>query len=811
MNLLSDFRYAGRSLRRRPGLVTTVVLTAALSIGACTALFDIANLISWMPIPGTDSGRLVRVYTKHHQPIVGLYGASPTVDHGYYEEHVTSFEHVIGERWASLTLEPGGNDVIAEANVEARMVSGNYFEGLGVGADLGRVLEQGDDQPAAPAVAVASARFFRTHLAGDASLIGTSFLLNQQEVTLVGVADRAFETLVAGNQSDLWMADAVAPRFVPTWGDDQTFPSTDTLGRLRPGVSINQAQEELQILAAELDRLHPLAEIERQITVVPARLSHGIDQRNFQPILKMLGVAVLLLLTLSCANIANLLLGRALERSQETAVRQALGASFQRLVRLMMAESVLLSLMAGIAGLGVALFARRLFVLWDLQDFAAMMRFDHRVLLLSLATCLGAALAFGTLPAVLAARTSFYGGLRQRSTSRGTLRAFSGLTVLQLGLATVLVACSSAIVVNLLSLRNVDLGFDDSGLVRAQYFLGEHGYSGPDAQEVLRDLERRVQAYPGVESTARSLWMPPVFLEIQRGFTKPGEDEQRTSRMNLVSGSYFETLGVPLLHGRTFALTDREIEPLLIVNHEFAKQHWPQIEPAEVVGRTLMIPRRRDADPAPEHRVIGVVGTITQHDLRSGGEPILYMSLDQRPRNSSSIIARVQGDAAGYIDHLRESTSAINPDVSAFGVSTSSQLRWNALVVHRLQSQSALILAVIGLLLSLLGVFGVMQMMVSRRRREVGVRMAMGADRRRILAFVLGQTTRLALTGIVVGLITAVWAANLLTAWVRDLESPSPWIFALAAVVLVSAALAAAWIPARRATRIEPVAVLHSD
>ncbi len=812
MNLLSDFRYAARSLRRRPGLTVSVVLTAALAIGACTALFDLANLISWMPIPGTDSSRLVRVYTKHHQPVIGLYGVSPAVDHARYEEHATSFEQVIGERWARLMLEPAGSSSgIGGTAVEVRPVSANFFQALGVNAEFGRVLEETDHLPAAAGAAVASERFFRTHFVGDTSLIGTTFLLNEQEVTLVGVANRAFETLVAGERSDLWIADAVASRFVPGWNDDPTYPSTDTLARLRPGVSIRQAQEELQILADELDRTHPLAEMEREIMVVPARLSHGIDQRNFQPVLKMLGVAVLLLLTLSCANIANLLLGRALERGQETALRQALGASFSRLLRLMMAESILLSLLAGVAGLGIAFMARRLFALWHLEDFAAMMRFDYRVLLLSLATCIGTALAFGTLPAVLAARTSFYGGLRQKGTSRGTLRAFSGLTALQLGLATVLVACSAAIAANLLALRAVDLGFDDTGLVRAPFVLGDHGYDGTEAQEVLLEIERRAQGYPGVESTARSIWIPPMFFEIRRSFRKPGEEQLRTSLMNQVGGSYFDTLGVPLLHGRTFAETDSEVEPLLIVNQEFARQTWPELDPAEVVGRTLFLPPRREVDPPPEHRIIGVVGTITLYDLRSGGEPILYLSLDQRPRTSASLIARVSGDPAGYIENIREIARAINPELAPVGANTSAQLRWNALVAHRLQAQMAMILAVIGLSLSLLGVFGVMQMMVTRRQREVGVRMAMGADRKRILAFVLWQTSRLAITGTVIGLIVSVSAANLLTRWVRDLESPSPWIFAITSALLVTAALAAAWLPARRAARIEPIDVLRSE
>lgn len=817
MDLLSDFRFAARSLSRRPGLTATVILTAALAIGACTALFDLANLLSWMPIPGTDSDRLVRVHTMHHQPVIGIYGASPTIDHAHYAEHATSFEHVVGERRASLRLESAeGDGGIAETTVEARLVSGNFFLALGVGAELGRVLTEADDRASAEAVAVVSDRFFRSHLGGDSARINTAYLLNGQEVTVVGVADRAFETLVAGERTDLWMADAVAPRLVPTWREDPLLPSTDTLARLRPGVSIHQAQQELQILAEELDRIHPLTEIEREITVVPARLSHGIDQRNFEPILKMLGVAALLLLLLSCANIASLLLGRALERGRETAVRQALGAGFGRLVRLMMAESVLLSLFAGVLGLGVAWTARRLFSLWQLEDFAAMMRFDHRVLLLSLATCIGAALAFGTLPAVIATRASFFGGLRQRNSSRGSIRAFSGLTVLQLGLATVLVACSAAIAVNLLALRSADLGFDDEGLVRAQFHLGDQGFEGGEARRFLLELEQSARAYPGVENVARATWMPPMFFEIRRGFRRPGEEQQRSALMNLVSGSYFDTLGVPVLHGRTFASADGSLnaeddgEPLLIVNEEFARQTWPDIEPAEAVGQTLLLPPRRAADPPPEHRVIGVVGTIIQHDLRSGGEPILYLSLDQRERTSANLVARVNGDPAGYITHLRETARLLRPGV-AFGVNTSSELRWNALVAHRLQAQSAVMLAAVGLTRSLLGVFGVMQMMVARRRREVGVRMAMGADRWGILAFMLGQTSRLAIVGTVLGLVVSLWAARLLTTWVRDLESPSPWIYIVASTVLVTAALAAAWVPARRAARIEPVEVLRGD
>ncbi len=832
-SVVQDLRIALRSFKAKPGLAALIILTAALAIGASTALFDLANLIAWMPIPGANSERLVRIHTKHPQEFVGIYGPVAATDHTEYKQSASSFEAIVGERAETLTLEPAFVDsnsplpdtsrkaaplqrpgAFSSVQVEARFVSGNFFEVLAPKVAWGRPLSPSDDRTEAEAVAILSDRFFRSHLAGSNDLLGATVLLNSQSVTVVGVTAPGFEVLVAGNKADLWLSDQLGTRFVPTYKEYPLVPSTDTLGKLRKDVTLEQAQSELEILAAELDRTQPLPSMKRTVTVVPARLTHGIDQRNFQPILKLLGVAVLLLIALACANIGNLLLGRSLERAREISVRTALGANRSRIVRQLLTESLVLALMAGAAGIALALAGRRLFALWELGVFAKEMRFDHRVLAGSIATSIVVALLFGTLPALAATRPNLVSSLKDGAgaAQRSTLLGFQWLAGLQLTLATILLISTGAIAANLWSLKNIDLGFDDSGLVRSMLFLDAFGYSSEEAMRFMVDLEQRVSALPNVTATSRALFMPPVYLSVDRTFSRPEEpDLERRSRMNLVDDGYFDTLGVPVIAGRTFDDREREGAPVVIINEMLQRQLWPEDEPGDSLGRTLIVAKRRPFDPEPEHRIVGVVDTIKQHDLRSNGEPVLYLPIDQRPRPTLGLVARTKGDPAKFVETLRAEIKAGDPRVEPSSVQTSAQLRWDALVVHRMQSQSVAMLAVVGVVLSLLGVFGVMQLIVNQRRREVGIRMAVGATQSGIKRWVLGRSARIAASGIVAGLIGAALAGRLLRSWVSDLGATPLWIYTGSVGLLLVAALLASYLPARRAAGVEPSVVLRSD
>lgn len=814
MFLRDDLRFSLRAIRRRPGLSALIVATGALGIGACIALFDLANLVAYMPIPGTDADRLVRVYNRHPQPFIGAYGYVPNADFDDYAREADSFEALLGIRGEPVVLRPSEESVaVSEGPVNADFVSGDFFQALGVEAEQGRLLEPDDDRPAAPIAAVLSHRFWIDRFAGDPEVVGQTVLLNDQGATIVGVVDPRFTGSMAADFNDMWVADGIGPRLLSTYDDFPNAPATDTLAVLRPGVSREQARSELQQIADRLDAERPRPQ-PREITVTRATYNHGLDVRNWQPILKMLGAAVVLLMILTCANIASLLFGRAIERSRDLAIRSALGSGRLRLLRQLFFEAVVLSFLAGGIGLLFALVARRVYGWWDLEDFAVAMQFDHRVLLPSLATCLVAALLFGLVPSWSASRVGLSKVARGEggAVSRGALRLFQGLAAVQVTLATVLFVCMGLLVWNLIDLRNADLGFDDEGLVITSLYLGDLGYSRQAALEFMVELEEQAAALPGVVSTARSQLMPPVMLSVERTYRLPDEAEfERAARFNHVDDGFFATLGIPFVAGRPFDAREHAGPPTMIVNRRFVERTWPGLDPRDALDRIVVMQQRRPDDPPPEHRVVGVVETTRQHDLRAEGEPILYLPLDQRPHPAGTLVARVDGDHAPFARSILAMIRDKEPQAAMVRLRTSRQVRWEALVVTRLQSQSLALVAALGLLLSWIGVFGVLSMVVARRRREIGVRVALGADARRVRTWVLGRFGRIAASGLAIGLVLSIAATRLLRGWVEGLPATPLWLVPVVAVLLLLAVATATLVPVRRAARIDPVTELRGD
>lgn len=814
MFLRDDLRFSFRAIRHRPALSALIVVTGALGIGACIALFDLANLVAYMPIPGTDSDRLVRVYNRHPQPFIGAYGYVPNADFDEYQREADAFEALLGIRGEPVMMRPSPDSVaVSEGPVNADFVTGSFFRTLGVEADRGRLLEVDDDRPAAPIAVVLSHRFWTDRFAGDDSAIGQTVLLNDQAATLVGVADARFTGTMAAEFVDMWVAEGVGKRLVPSYDDFPNAAATDTLAVLRPGASREQARAELQRIAERLDRERPRPQT-REVTVTPATFAHGLDVRNFRPILQMLAAAVVLLLILTCANIASLLFGRAIERSRDLAIRSALGSGRLRLLRQLFLEALVLSCLAGALGLVFAWTARRVYGWWGLEDFAAAMQFDHRVLVPTALTCVVAALLFGLLPSWAASRVGLARVARGEggAVSRGALRLFQGLAAVQVTLATVLFVCMGLLVWNLIDLRGADLGFDDEGLVVTTLALGDLGYTPDEAWRFMVELEDEVAAMPAVRSTARSQLMPPVMLSVERSFRLPEEAEfERAARFNHVDDSFFATLGIPLIAGRPFDGREKDGPSTMIVNRKFVERTWPGLDPADAVDRIVVMQRRRPDDPAPEHRVVGVVETTRQHDLRADGEPILYLPLDQRPHPVGTLVARVDGDHAPFAASLRAMIRNKDPQAIPLRLQTAREVRWEALVVTRLQSQSLVLVATLGLLLSWIGVFGVLSMVVARRRREIGVRVALGADAARVRAWVLGRFGRIAVLGLIVGLPASAAATRLLRGAVEGLPPAPILLVPMVAGVLLLAVATAALVPVRRAARVDPVHELRGD
>ncbi|MEM1245333.1 MAG: ABC transporter permease [Acidobacteriota bacterium] len=785
-------------------------MTSAIALSATTALVDLMNLVLWRPLPGGPS--VVRVYTQSPQPFIGEFGYLPAEDFEDYRREASSFARWAGARSEGAVLE--GPDAPPRA-LETRFVSEGFFEVLGLIPARGSLQLSGDETRGA----ILSYRLWQELFPeGGRAAIGSELRISGQRLPVLGVTPSSFHGIVAGDEIELWLPMTLGEQLVPSWNDTPLRQTVDTLARLADGVTREQAREELQILAADLDIHRPLPNLERKMSVRPGRLTHPLDQRNFRPIFRTLGIAVGLLFFLACANVVSLLLARTVERQRETALRSALGGSRLHLVRRLLLESSLLAGGSALLGFVGALLARRLLSLFDLGLFVKEMRFDHRVLLAGLAATALTSLLFGLLPVVVAGRRDLVAPLREgvQGYSRRSVSAFKALSTLQVALATVLLFAALGLAANLEQLREAPLGFDDRNLVRAFVDLRQWGLDRQQSTNLMRQIAEEIEALPDVASATRSSFIPPVFLDIETRFTLPSSADPeaiQTSRFNFVDGRYFPTLGLDVLAGRTFDQREREGAGTVVVNSELATQLWPDTAPsfAGALGRTVRVDRASQAERGPLFTVVGVVESLRQHDLRSKGEAVLYFSIDQRLRQLASVTARTTSDPEDFKTTFREALARVAPGAEKARIDTSEERRWEALVVERLQSQSAIILALAGLLLSATGIFGTMSLLVTARRRELAVRKALGASEPGALRWILGRCAVIVCAGLALAAPCSFAVARLLEAWLPEVPPPSASAFVAAAIALLVLSAVAALVPSLNGARVAAASALRSD
>ncbi|RMH18247.1 MAG: FtsX-like permease family protein [Acidobacteria bacterium] len=809
--LLQELRQALRSFARRPGSSLVVVATLGLGIGAATSVLALINLLDWRRPPVARPAELVLIHTGSIHGFIGPYGPTSYPDFLDYREASRSFAGLAAITTESLTLDTGETTVPAAA----WMVSGNAFELLGVPAAAGRVLVPEDDRAGAPPVVVLAHDVWRRHFGGEPGVVGSIVRLAGQPFTVAGVAAAGFAGTTAGERVAVFLPLEQRSRVLDAATNslaDRQRPSLALIGRLRPGVSAGQARAELQAIAGRLDREHPLAGIERRLSVSPMTLAHPIDRRNFRPTLRLLVAAVILLLLISCANVANLLLARATARQREMALRCSLGAPRWRLLRQLLAESLLLAFAGGLCGLLLAAWARDVLALFTGPDFAREMHLDPRVLGLTAALCALVTVLFGLVPALAAARVDLVTALKDgvAGDRRRRLPAGQLLVVAQVALAVVLLCATGVLARGLWQLRAADLGFATGGLLTARVDLEQGRYDRPRGEDLFRRLKERLAARPGVQEVGLALFVPPVYIDVEARFRLPESPEAiRSSRVNFVDRGFFETLGIQLLQGRLFEPRDGASEEgLVIVNRVLAEELWPGESP---LGRRLLVERRRPWEPGPEYRVIGVVESITQHATSLGPEPVLYFAGAQRYRPSRALVIRAGGDPQPIFDGLRRALRELDPSLTLVYAQTLREQRWESLVVQRLQAQAVGIFGLLGLLLALLGVFAVLSYTISRQTREIGIRMALGARRGDVLRWVVGRGSLLALGGLGAGFAGSIAAIPLLRSVIVGLGAFDPAIFAAVALLILAAAAVAAYLPARRAAAVEPIRALRHD
>ena len=808
-NWTQDVRYALRTLRRSPGFAAVAIVTLALGIGANTVIFSLAHGVLWSPLPYPDSNRLVNVFrlaedvTGMNPPnewIAGLY----SVPHALYldwRELSPVFEEVGAYAGASYTLTGGDQP----ENVMAMRVTSGVFATLGIEPALGRVLGAEDDEVGAPAQAILANGFWLRRFGGDRDVLGKNLILNGTPVTVVGVMPAGFG--FPDGDEDMWV----------TFGDESKASdyrpggNLQVIGRLEPGITVDVAQREMDAIARTLGELYP-EESEHGIRVV-ARQELMVAESK--PVIFLFTGALVLVLLVVCANIAGLLLVRALERQQEIAVRSALGAGRGRLVRQVLSESVVLSLLGGTGGCVVAFAALGPFVASFPGGLpgAGEIGLDYRVPLFAAGLALTTGVAMGLLPALRSARTSISSTLR--SSARGATggrrrnRAQAALVVSQVAMAFALLAGAGVVAKSFVRLAADERGFVHEQTVLMRIVLPVAYRDGGNASRgFFRDISERLAALPGVEGVG-SVSQAPFRDGLSFPPTNVRTSEEIVSaavHTSSASPSYHEVMRIPLLSGRYF--NDADVDgaaPVILINETMARTFWPD---EDALGQQVQL---NYTDEQPWRTVVGIVGDV-RYRFGDGYFPEFYIPLGQSTDYYQTIVLRTAMTPGSVVTPARDALRAADPDLPPI-------IRVYDDVIHgssglagpRFGAQAIGSLATIAALLAVLGIYGVLASAVTQRTHEIGIRIALGARTDSVVRAVLGRGLVLAVIGLFVGLGVARLGARLLESVLYETSANDPTTLIGMAVLLVLAASLASYVPARRATRIDPVDALRGE
>lgn len=803
IGIVRDTRYGLRSLARTPAISLIALITIALGVGANTAMFSVVNTVILSPLPYPAPERLVSPWPEKRWSTTML---------GDVEERVTSYEAM--SLYTSATLIRLG-DGPAEA-VSAGLVTPAHFEVLGVSPQIGTGFLPEDGAGERGAVVVLSHRFWQRHFGGDPDVIGRGIRLagvGQEDRTVVGVLPADFQPLPGVTQAEVWVPIVMTPGQPGSYGAYGLNP----VARLRSGVSAEQASQELRALVDELTPIHPtqFRPIRYSpVDVVPLRDSMI---REVRPRLLVLLGAVGFILLIACTNVANLLLARAQGRRRQVAVQMALGCSRRRVIRQVLTESVVLAVIGGAVGVAAAFYALPLittFVGGQLPRSSAI-RIDLVVLAFAAAASILAGLVFGAIPAIRAAGSEPADVMRSsagrgQSQTRSAGRVNDSLVVAQIALSLVLLAGAGLMLKSLWQLSRVDPGFVAANVMTLQVTVPPGRYDSLEVRDILqREVHARLGAVPGVAAVGSISDLPlaggwtgmPYAIDGQ----EPGDDMMVVPAA-VVTPGYFDALRIPLARGRMLGPEDTGFEPegaVLVVNETFARQHWP--EGGALGGRVM------DTDGDPIGTIVGIVADIRQQFITDPPAPQIFGSAAQFgwPNSGFIVVRGVRGFPSG--DELTRAIHSVEPDIVIRNVRTMPEVMSAGMDNARFYARLLMGFAAIGLLLGLIGVYGVISYTVSRRTGELGVRFALGATPEHILANVMKRAMAPVGIGIALGLIAAIALTRFIAGLLVDVHVADPWVLGGVALILALAGGVAALAPAARASRVSPVRALQTD
>ena len=815
--MLQDLRYALRTLARSPGYAMVAAASVAIGVAGTATVFSIVNGLLFKPLPVAEPDRVAAVYTGDYSS--GRFGATSYPDLVSFKQAIPAFDHLVGIGLVptSLTIGKDARRAVFE------LVSSDYFSGLGIPLAIGRGFLPAEEQPGGASVMVISYTVWQSRFGGRSDVLGQTASLGGHPFTIIGVAARGFGSVFRGLGADGW---------APISSDALLEPGNDLLtergnrsllvfGHLAPGATLEQARSQASIVAARLHEEFPrlwtnLREQPRELSVL-SEFQTRLDPAIGGPVMGVGGLLFLVVATvllIACANVAGLFLVRAIGRQREIAVRLALGASRRRVVTQLVTESVVIALIGGMGGALAATWLAQLIATIRLPlpvplsfDFSP----DIRVFAFALAASIAAGLLVGVLPALQATNPKLLPALKdQGGGSRGMRsRLRSAFVVGQAALTLTLLVVGGLFIRSLQQAARIDTGFSAKDGLVLDTDVGLTGYDDAHTHLFQQQLLEKVRAIPGVTAAGITAALP-LSLDGNRGALTiegyaPGPHEDMEIGRGAASPRFFEALELPLVKGRPFAESDRTDGPgVAIVSEAFARKYWPG---QEALGRRVSF----NGDQGPWVTVVGVAKDTKYESLGEEPSPYIYRPLTQVSRARTSLLVRTAGDATAIAAQLRAVVQAIDPELPIVDLRTLHDHLAFSLLPARAGGIALGGFGLLGLLLASLGIYGVVAYGVSQRRREIGIRMALGAEGREVIRRAVLEGMRLVLIGLGAGLVLATGAAILGRQLLYGLAPLDPVSFAGAILVFVVVALVASWIPARQAAAVNPMEALRQE
>jgi putative ABC transport system permease protein len=809
-NLWQDLKFALRMLRKNPGFTAVAILTLALGIGANTAIFSVINTVLLQPLPFKEPGRIINL-VQYDLKTKASGALMSYTKYMQIQEQSKTLESMAG--FYPLTL-----SLVTEREPEAvngARASIDFFRVLGISPARGRAFLPEEEQDGGPDVAVISDGFWHSHFAGDPAAMGKTLVLDGKSVTIVGILPASFRFPLQYPEPDVWLprpSETVLLTPAQVRGGASYF---NMIARLRPGETLQRASAELDAINASYKQQFGSNADATRFGILAQTLEESLVG-GLRPSLLVLLAAVGFVLLIACANVANLLLARATAREREIAVRKALGASGGRLVRQLLSESILLSVCGG--ALGVFLAAALMPALRSISPGAVPRlgeaKIDGVVMIFSLLLCVITGIAFGLVPALQISKKDLHEILKEggrgssESGSRGRFRAL--LVVAEIGIALVLMTGAGLLIQSFARLMQVNPGFSPKNLTAFPLTLPPSRYSKPELQaQFYRQLLEHVKSMPEVQAAGITSYLPLgggaryVFV-CPEGLVCQGVGKDPTSAVRQVSAGYFEVIRTPLLSGRT--IDEKDIaggSPVAVINEAAAKHFFP--------GQNAIGKHIANSRDMVQREIVGVAADVKFNTLNAADVEEMYLPMAQVPWPNTTLLVRSAANSQSLVRAVRSKIAEVDPSLSVSGISSMEEVVDASVAQPKLTMQFVGVFAGFALLLAAIGIYGLIAYTVSARNQEMGIRVALGARPPDILRLVVGQGMRLTGIGVVVGVVVSLALTRLLTSLLFGVHATDPLVFGTAAIILAGAAFVACYIPARRATRVDPIIVLRYE